>query len=258
MQERDIKKLPNDNGESALVPYEVTTSKEDIEVFLSSAKEELTKTESLRSRFVGKYAEHLVHELRVSQLRPSEQEDPEGYTQWMESNTYLESLAQKDMRTASIIKRLTTPVNERINRNTPQQHRVNKWGNPINEYGRDLWLHPHKEEDEFEELERMGKLYEGIEVPINRLQTLEILELFEEEISSTGFSLIVADIQFDGRDGGVMYRADGTEIYAQPNIHAQMEYKKEEDRVEEQVREISEAQIRYVNLLPASEQKNGS
>lgn len=248
--------LPVDNSAFAMVPYEDTSSLNDLESFVSSL-DEITppsRIEVLSQQFEANYSEHLVHQRRVLQPRPSKQEDPEGHRQWIESHNHLRTLAQQDLPTASIVKRLETPLHERINRNAPKKTRINKRGDEIDEYGRGLWLKLDNEEEEFAEWEREARRAEGTEVPINRIETQEIVGALALDASRTGEHLDILDVLYDTRDGGEVYLADGTQLFIDPDPDLQQKYAKEAAEVDQEVQELRDVQMRYIHLLPSADQ----
>lgn len=241
--------------ESNLVPLPQKSSfleeLEEITLFLAQ-EDTPTRTELLRQQFEERYAEQLFHQRRIMQSRPSPEDNPDLYMDWKESEAYLHSLAKDDIRTASIVRRYVTPLDERISRNVSQKRRFNKHGWEVDEYGRDLAL---LDEDEFAELERSANRRHGVEVPINRFETQSIIDGLEHDAIDARNYLAYSDIIYGEREGGEMYTADGTLVFVEPNLEHQKAYDSDVERVEEEVRKIREVLDRYKALFSVDQDK---
>lgn len=89
----------------------------------------------LKQKFEDRYADFLEHQGRILEPEPSHIDDPEGYEEWRKSQDYIDELAVRSLRTAVIVRRLATPLHQRINQNQPPApRRINRQGYEIDEF----------------------------------------------------------------------------------------------------------------------------
>lgn len=230
---------------------------DDLQLYagLLNERGEIDRAKELRQLFEHRYTEPLAHFRRVMQLCPDEEVDPDGYAGWMESQRYWYDFAEKDMRTASLVRRLATSINEKINANQPKPStHLNKQGNLVDEHGKDYFEEP--EGNEFSALTRGMEALSGVAVPLSRFQALDIIETLDRQIGTEyGELYLYADLEFQERDGGEMYDIDGNLHIIEPNFEHQRGYAEVEARVVSKVDQLRQILGRYVVLLSAEQQK---